>query len=183
MMLVKKNIKSDSIVFLGDSLTEWFDLENYFKRTDLVNRGVAGDITDGVLYRLEEIIIAKPAEVYLMIGINDLFQGYAIEHIITNLKTIIDRLLEGAHGTKLFIQSILPINEDYFIVGDNLNPKILEINQQLESFCKYRKIKYINLHPHFLQDEKLNPAYTNDGGHLTDQGYEKWAQLIQTHLS
>ncbi len=181
-MLWKKSISDDSIVFLGDSLTEWFNLQEYFKRNNLVNRGVAGDITDGVLYRMGEITNATPGEIYLMIGINDVFQGYPVEQIVRNLKTIIDRILEESPGTKLSVQSILPINEEYFIIGDNMNIKITEINKQLEGFCIYRKIKYINLHPHFLHDGKLNPEYTYDGGHLTEKGYEKWAQLLQTHL-
>ena len=181
-MLLKKKITSDSIVFLGDSLTEWFNLENYFLRKDIVNRGVAGDITDGVLYRLEEITAAAPKEIFLMIGINDIFQGYGVEQITRNLKTIIDRIIEDTPSSKLTVQSILPINEDYFPIGDNMNSKINAVNEQLEGFCRLRKVKYINLHEHFLYKGKLNPEYTYDGGHLTEKGYEKWAQLLQAHL-
>jgi len=181
-VLQKKNITSDSIVFLGDSLTEWFSIDEYFEKANLVNRGVSGDITDGVLYRLEEIINANPKTIYLMIGINDVFQGYPVDQIVRNLKTIIDRIREESSGTQIFVQSILPINEDYFIVSDNMNQAIIEINKQLESFCKLRKVEYLDLHPSFLQDGKLNPAYTYDGGHLTEKGYEHWATLLLQYL-
>ena len=181
--MLKKRIDRNSIVFLGDSLTEWFNLEEYFARNDLVNRGVAGDITDGVLYRLGEITNARPAKIFLMIGVNDVFQGYSDDHIAHNIKTIIDRILEETPGSKLLVQSILPVNEDYFIVKDNLNSKIVKINQKLKDFCKLRKLDFIDLHKDFLLHGKLNPDYTYDGGHLTEQGYKNWAQILKSYIN
>ncbi|HPI85609.1 MAG TPA: GDSL-type esterase/lipase family protein, partial [Bacteroidales bacterium] len=75
MVPIAKNITSDDIVFLGDSLTEGFDLQHYFNLPNLKNRGISGDTTYQVLYRLEEIWNSKPAGLFLMIGINDMFQG------------------------------------------------------------------------------------------------------------
>ena len=68
-------INNSSVVFLGDSLTEGFDLERYFPTANVVNRGLSGDTTYQVRYRMDEIVIANPAKLFLMIGINDLFQG------------------------------------------------------------------------------------------------------------
>jgi lysophospholipase L1-like esterase len=117
-----------------------------------------------------------------MIGINDIFQGYTVEHITHNIKTIIDRISEETPVSGLSVQSILPVNEHYFIIEDNLNAKIVKINQILEDFCKLRNITFIDLHKDFVKDGQLDPDFTFDGGHLTEQGYKKWAQLLQARL-
>ena len=72
----KDPIGQNKIVFLGNSITEgggnWntrFDVNN------IVNRGISGDITEGILDRLEEIIYYKPIAVFLLIGINDIFNA------------------------------------------------------------------------------------------------------------
>ena len=65
----------NKIVFLGNSITQ-----GLLRHTDkllgnnIVNRGISGDHTDGVLARLEEIIHYKPKAVFLLIGVNDLFE-------------------------------------------------------------------------------------------------------------
>ena len=68
----------DAVVFLGDSITqEWGDgLNAAFPGVKLVNRGISGDTTRGVLIRLEEDVLAlRPAAVVLLIGTNDLEEG------------------------------------------------------------------------------------------------------------
>ena len=65
----------DKIVFLGNSITQGL-LRHTEKlsRTDIINRGISGDHTDGILARLQEIIHYKPKAVFLLIGVNDLFE-------------------------------------------------------------------------------------------------------------
>ena len=72
-----KPIGFNKIVFLGNSITEKGG--NWNKRfgvNNIVNRGVSGDITEGILSRLDEIIYYKPTTIFLLIGINDIFDNY-----------------------------------------------------------------------------------------------------------
>ena len=67
---------NQSIIFLGDSLTEWFELGKYFPGLAIINEGIAGDTTYGVLQRLEAIIKKPAKKIFLMIGINDIFNDF-----------------------------------------------------------------------------------------------------------
>ena len=64
--------KKPATVFLGDSLTDFYPLEEFFAGEDVVNRGIAGDKTTDVLKRLEEIKALRPSRLFLQIGINDM---------------------------------------------------------------------------------------------------------------
>ena len=69
-----KPIGKNKIVFLGNSIIQgggnW---NNRYKSNNIVNRGISGDYTAGILKRLDEIIFYKPNSVFLMIGINEFF--------------------------------------------------------------------------------------------------------------
>src|SRR3954451_7586104 len=63
------------IVMLGDSLTEWGNWHELVPEFRVINRGIAGDTSSGVLDRLEEVIARRPKLVFLMIGTNDIGLG------------------------------------------------------------------------------------------------------------
>src|SRR5690349_13279539 len=63
----------NEIVFLGNSITErgeWQEILSGY-RCPIVNRGVGGDNSFGILARMDEILAAKPKAIFLMDGIND----------------------------------------------------------------------------------------------------------------
>jgi lysophospholipase L1-like esterase len=65
--------KPGSIVFLGDSITDFFRVNEFFPGVYVINRGISGDTTDGVLNRLAESVYElSPSKIFLMIGTNDL---------------------------------------------------------------------------------------------------------------
>lgn len=173
-------IQSNDTVFIGDSLTESFDLFNYFKRKDLRNRGVSGSLTDHVIYRMEEVSNAKPARVFLMIGVNDLFSGQEPEHILENIFRILDHFQKSCPNTKMIVQSILPVNIAKLFEDEGINLKIYEINNKLEVYSKQKELQFINLHPEFLgMDGNMDSRYTYDGVHLTGEGYKLWTKLLE----
>lgn len=176
-------IRQNDTVFLGDSLTESFDLQKHFGRNDLRNRGMSGDLTDHVLYRLEEITNAKPAKVFLMIGINDIYQGYEPDHILSNIERIITEFRQKTPDTTLLVQSILPINHSKLFIEKSVNNKIYQINLRLKSICENKQVTFIDIHPDFLNNEgEMDEGYTYDGVHLSEAGYILWAELIQSYL-
>jgi lysophospholipase L1-like esterase len=179
-MYSREPILTSDTVFLGDSLTEGFDLKKYFSDKQLKNRGISGDTTMQVIFRIDEIVNVKPEHVFLMIGINDLFHGSSAEQVTTEISKIIDLIDRPGH---LSVLSILPVNETFLVMEFNLNTKIYRANDLIRSICKDKGVKYIDLHGDFLDNNgQMDRRYTYDGAHLTDAGYDLWAALIEPYL-
>ena len=188
-------IGKNKIVFLGNSITyglrhwdEKFGIEN------IVNRGISGDYSDGILFRLEEIIFYKPLAVFLLIGINDFFDDnssrldrtpeYVANNILLAAKTIRDR----SPQTKIYLQTILPINNQQYL-DDKPQYKFLypdypsvngQINKTNEIISKNNDFEIIDLHSRFLnKDRKMMRRLSTDGLHLNDQGYHEWINILK----
>ncbi|MCK5033936.1 MAG: hypothetical protein KAS18_09890 [Calditrichia bacterium] len=149
------------------------------------NRGISADVAEGVLIRLDEVIESKPLKVFLMIGINDLAFGYSIAEILLNYNSIISKIKNDSKATKVYIQSVLPINESFskFKSYMKLSAKIVLLNKELQKLATDNDIVYINLYDPFLLNNRLNPEYTNDGLHLTGKGYLFWKEHIEKYIN
>lgn len=176
-------LDSMSIVFLGNSLTERFDL-SVFGNDKLVNRGIGGDVTEGILFRLDELIETKPKKIFIEIGINDLIKGESVSSVLKNYEKIIQRIKTESPKTELYIQSLLPLDLPFsiFTSGEQLNKNINEVNGELKNLCVQYQINYIDLHSAFILNDKLNPDYSLDGIHLSDEGYRTWKKLIENSI-
>lgn len=172
------------IVFLGDSITdegEWVEL---LKNCDVQNRGISSDTTEFVLNRLDAIVEAQPKKIFLMIGINDIINyNKSLEEVLINYKAILTKLQKQTPKTKVFIQSVLPVNNQitrYY--KDNSN--ILKLNSKLQELSKDFSYQYIDLFS-YLADSKnqLDIKYTSDGLHLNGQGYLIWAKAIEKYVN
>jgi lysophospholipase L1-like esterase len=175
-------MQSYPMLFIGDSLTEWFDLPKYFPDARIINEGIAGDTTYGVLERLDQLIDMQVEKIFLMIGINDIFNGFDKYDIIENQQLIIETIQTHANSSALIVQSLLPVNERMLGSNGNLNKTISFINAKLKEQCDARKVMFLNLHPYFLSGNDMRREFTTDGGHLSDAGYQLWAKKIQVLL-
>lgn len=170
------------IVFLGNSITErgpWWEL---LPGETVLNRGIGGDNTFGVLARLEGIANAAPRKIFLLIGINDLSRGLPIPVILNNYERILNFLQTRCPQTKIGVQSVLPLNEavtkaDYL---KNKKDSILLLNKGIKKIAEAHKLTYLNLHPLFA-DEKgdLRKELTDDGIHLRPQAYVMWVNFLK----
>ena len=170
------------IIFLGDSITDGCEWSEIFGNKKIKNRGISGDVTGGVLERLKEVTESKPKKIFLMIGINDLARGKTTDHVIKNTKLIIEQIQKASPKTKIYVQSLLPVNDSFgkFKNHVNKNEAVKTINLALKKMAR-NQVVYINLHKAFSDKEgKLNSAYTNDGLHLNGNGYERWAAEIKS---
>lgn len=178
-------IKEGQIVFLGNSLTQGGQWNNYFPSQQPVNRGIAGDNTLGMLGRLHEIIAAKPKKLFILAGVNDISLGRSNDMIMTGIKSMIYQVKEGSPETEIYVQSLLPINNDNNQYKRMLGKEkqIEKLNKELKKFCKETGITFIDIYPALLSGKrKLNADYTGDGLHLNEKGYAVWAEQIRIYV-
>ncbi len=97
------------IIFLGNSLTFWADWSELLGSSRYKNRGIPGDITFGVLERLDDVIKGRPNKVFILIGINDLARNIPDSIILSNYQKIINKAKYGypCH------QNLFPDNASY----------------------------------------------------------------------
>lgn len=172
------------IVFLGNSITDIGEWCEIWQNQHVKNRGISSDITFGVLARLDDIVKGKPAKLFIMIGINDIARNIPDSVILSNYKKMIATVKTQSPNTQLYMQSILPTNNEFtqFKNHQNKTEHILYINQQLEKICSEQQITFVNLYPHFTDENgKLSKVFTNDGLHLTGAGYMQWKKILQEH--
>ncbi|MFD1613561.1 GDSL-type esterase/lipase family protein [Gelatiniphilus marinus] len=180
------NTKNE-IIFLGNSITEGGDWKALIPDKNVINRGISGDVTDGILFRLDEVTESKPKKVFLLIGTNDLARGKSIAYVLEHTAKIISQIKSQSEGTKIYLQSILPINPNVgkkFSGHKNNHQKIIETNKELKKMAKKLDVKFINLHKKMRNAKKhIQPNYTYDGLHLSDEGYKKWSKIIRKYVN
>ena len=180
-ILEKLTIDSSNIVFLGNSLTEYGEWQEFLKNSNIRNRGIAGEFTDGILRRLDPIIAGKPKQIFLMIGINDLIL-HRPPHILANYQAIVAQIKNETPNTQLIIQSILPVNNTVKNTGLS-NADVLTLNEGIQKIATDFNLQYVDLHQKFKDASgKLNDKYTLDGIHLNRAGYELWTAEIKNRV-
>lgn len=172
------------IIFLGDSLTEMGQWNELLNNAQVKNRGISGDTTDDILDRISLIVQTKPSKIFLMIGVNDLWKKQNTpDEILENYNAIFKYLLAQTPKTKVYIQSMLPVNNVDFRGFKASNQEIIWLNQQIEKMANEFNYQYLDLSSYFINDQgELDTRYTDDGVHLTVQGYVLWRDLVQNHV-
>jgi len=172
-------IGTNAIVFLGNSITEQGgDWGKRFNLSSIKNRGISGDLTEGVLQRLGEIFHFKPASVFILIGINDLFNAsLASDYVANTIIKIADTIKQRSPLTQIYVQTILPTSEE------KVRSKIKKTNAILASQASSKTYQLIDLHKTFAdENDFIKKDYTNDGVHLTEEGYQLWVNAIKKYV-
>jgi lysophospholipase L1-like esterase len=178
----KQKVTTGKIMFLGNSITEMGDFKKLTGDTTIINRGIGGDITFGILNRIDEIVRFKPSKVFILIGINDLSKHIPERVILQNMFSIVNQLKAASPKTQVFIQSILPVNPTVkqFPNGYDVNESVVVVNTQLSNISKRLKFTFIDLHKRFCTiDGVMDPKYTTDGLHLNASGYQLWVKILK----
>ncbi len=164
------------IVMLGDSITDrglWNELT---KRDDIINRGISGDTTIGLLARLDNLNNGLQ-QAFIMIGTNDLLKGRSVEYVFKNYKKIIMVLKQK--GITPLIQSTLYVGT---LAPAIYNQRITKLDALLKDYTDQNKIKYIDLNKIFAPDKVLLEKYSQDGLHLNGEGYREWTKVIAKYM-
>lgn len=175
-------MQKDAIVMLGNSITQSCEWSELMQNPKMVNRGIAGEMTGGMLGRLDEITPYQPDKIFLMIGVNDLSVN-SLDYILRNYESIVSYILLKTPSTKLYLQSILPVNNDVRNSGKS-NSDIVFLNEKIENIATRNGLIYLNLYPLFLDEEgQLDSKLTQDGIHLDSNGYLIWKKELQKYLN
>lgn len=161
------------VVMLGDSITaggEWSDM---FPGLPIRNRGISGDTTSDVLSRLDPIVAAKPAAVFLKIGTNDLSRGPNRVVSYQQYRDIVTRIQAGSPSTAIFLQSVLPRESA-------MREEVEAYNRQIKAIAAELGVVYVDLYPAFLAaDGSIRDELTLDELHLSGQGYRVWQSQLE----
>jgi lysophospholipase L1-like esterase len=177
----------DTVVLLGDSLTEWGDFSGLSGRdrpcgaAGPVNHGIAGDTTWGIIARLHETTLLRPGWVFLQAGINDLAQGSAPEELIARIRKIWSRIASDSPGTRIGVLNLLPLcPERLNWSGFSLNnPLIRRVNSDLQDSASRGPVVFLDLYAAYADPKGNLPCgYTQDGLHLLPDAYGPWTKLL-----
>lgn len=162
-----------SVVMVGDSLIDGAEWEEMFPGVTVVNRGVDGDTTAGVLRRMEGIVSVRARKAFVMIGINDFKEDRSVDAVFRDYRSIVSQLSES--GTKVFVLSTLMCNEAKagWISCAALQGKIRELNQRLAGLAS-ADVAFIDINAGLAGDGGLKAELSHDGVHLNGEGYRIW---------
>ena len=169
---MKKNI---DIIALGDSLTARGDWNKLLQKEHILNLGIDGDTTSGVLSRLHMVIELKPKQLFLMIGINDLSLSIPLEKIFENYKRIVEQLTKNS--IKVILQLLFPTQMPA------INKKIKLFNEMIKEYALEKSLKVLELNSSFVNEKQLlREDLTTDGLHLGQKAYKAWAYKLKQFL-
>lgn len=188
--VVNKYIQPNITIFVGDSITKGFDLKEEFDDLIVINKGIDGNKTTDILKRLDsDIYTFQPSKVFLLIGINDIGKNIENDEIIDNIEKIVDNIRKNCPNTKIYLQSIYPINntDDKKIDKKHFkyrnNKTVISINKKLKALASNKEFVYIDVYSHLLdENNNLKLSYTKEGLHLNKDGYEEISKVLNSYV-
>jgi lysophospholipase L1-like esterase len=173
------------LLFLGDSITEGWGSNAVWKKAyaprNAVNFGIGGDTTQNVLWRIQngELDGLAPKAVVLMIGTNNFgLHGDAPGDVAKGVAAVVKTLREKLPRAKVLLLGVFPRDEK---PGTGGRKKILELNAEL---AKLGGVTFLDIGPKFLAPDGTLPKETApDFLHLSEKGYQIWADAIEPELS
>lgn len=164
------------VVFLGDSLTDGYDLNNYYPEFKTANRGISGDTTIELEKRLKvSAFDLNPKVVVMLIGANN------FDTMMDNYENILIKLKDNLKDSKFVLLSLTAMGKDW---AKN-NDKAILNNQQIKSLSVKYEMTFVDLFTPLCNPNtnKIYNEYTTDGGHLTSLGYSVLTENIKPILT
>ena len=122
--------EKDEIIFVGNSITEAFPLQEIFHNISIKNRGVSGNTSKDILKRLPTIVDPKPKKIFLQVGINDIGRGINMDTLFSSFQKITSIIKQKTPNTILYVQSVFPTA----LGQKELVPKIVLYNKRIEEY-------------------------------------------------
>jgi len=178
----KEPIVTGRIIFLGNSITEMGNWKKVTGDSTVINRGIGGDITYGVLKRLKDITDRHPSKLFILLGINDIGKDIPDAVIADNYLKIVREIHSKCPETKIYVQSILPLNPTlpHFPQHYDKEEHVLTVNKLLKANAGVGNYTYVDIFHLFVDaDGRLNSQLTYEGLHLKPPAFEIWVAYLK----
>ena len=159
------------VAFLGDSLTDGYDVKSYYPDYLVVNRGIGGDTTFDLENRLQvSLYDLKPKVIVMLIGANN------FKTMFDNYENILKGFQQNVPNSKVILLSLTSMGKEW---GKN-NNIAKENNIKIQELATKYNYEFIDLYNPLLNPttNEIYEEYTTDGGHLTPKGYEVLTKCI-----
>lgn len=182
-------VGENRVVFIGDSITDRWDLHRYFPGKSYINRGVGGQVTAQIVLRFHQDVIAlQPRAVVILAGINDLtdvLQRETNDGIEANWQAMAE--MATAHRIKVVFGSIMPVNNytdnARTMLEDRDPARIVALDTWLRAFCARSGCRYADYYSAMIDGRGLLQAgLTQDGIHPIDAGYIRMARIVDQEI-
>lgn len=183
----QEEVIDDNYLFVGDFYTKDFNFDDYdyhyvkVCENDFTTKKVLDDLKNKV-YRY------NPSIVFIQLGIMDLNEDKSVDEIVNNMEEIIDNIKDNRPYTKIYIESLYPINKDAdkfdrIISKDILEDDIKEVNKKLKDLTKNKKVEFLDLYSILSDEDKLKDDYSSNGVKLNEEGYNLVREKIEKIIS
>jgi lysophospholipase L1-like esterase len=164
------------ILFLGDSLIEYFDWQERFPAHHVANLGVAGESVEGLLSRVVKVADIFPHAdiIFIMSGINNVAMG---DMEFGNFyRMIIEKLSDKYPGAVIYVHSLLPTIVD-FIHDESIG----KANNILQELAEETGAEFLNIYERFVHagSKPVKEYLLDDGVHVSRTGYAVWARAVE----
>jgi len=179
---VKDPIVTGKTIFFGDSITEMGDWKKVTGDSTVLNRGIGGDITYGLLKRLKDITDRQPSKLFILIGINDIGKDLPDAVIADNYLKIVNEVHSKCPQTKVYVQSVLPLNPTMknFPQHYDKEDHVLAVNKLLKANAAIGKYTFVDIFHLFVDaDGRLKSELSYEGLHLKPAAYPTWVDYLK----
>ena len=178
------------VVFLGDSITDRWNLARSFPGQPYINRGIGSQVTPQLVLRFHQDVIAlKPAVVVILAGVNDV-QGFMQQESPEQIEANFEAMAEmaRAHGIRVVMSSILPVNGDgkgaENVIKERHPDELRQINRWLQDYCHRTGCVYADYYSAMVDDRGLmGRGLVVDGIHPNAQGYAIMAPIARRAIA
>ncbi len=179
-------VDSNDIVMLGNSLTDNARWNEIFDNPNIKNRGIIGDIVQGLYDRIEFITNGKPRKIFILSGVNDVSHHLTPDSIARAMEKLIIKIKQETPETEIYLQSWLPINNEFKRYKNMIGKEMIMLqgNVLFEQVARRQGVQWIHLFPAFADSTCTLPRHlTNDGLHVNDEGYKIWRDEIAQYIA
>ncbi len=192
--------KPVDIVFIGDSITEFWNVNAYFNDLGFVlNRGVGGDTTEYILARAQaDVFQFSPKKVVYLAGINDILnptpntwektpwkkdKNKIIEDLLTNIENTMRSCVDCS--SKGYFCSILPTDFTPPYDGFGIEEMVLKANEGIKNLCEKYKMTFVDYYTPLVRsgENKIISGYTSDCVHPTVICYGEMSRILRNYLT
>jgi lysophospholipase L1-like esterase len=169
------------VVFMGDSITQGWHLDQSFPGKPYVNRGISGQTTSQMVLRFhQDVVNLKPKAVVILAGINDIAGNtgpMALEDVENNLAAMAE--IATANGIKIVLCSVLPAYDFPWSPGQYPAQKVITLNDWIKSFAASKGITYVDYYS-VMKDDRggLPSTLSRDGVHPNPAGHAIMEPLV-----